>query len=59
MTHGLCAACGALRQLTSEGVLVLHHYQIGVSKRAVKAAGGGRVKRRCPGSGRPPRRVEK
>ena len=52
---GVCPACGALRQLTSEHVLVLHHYQIRVSKRAVKAAGGGRVKRRCPGSGQLPR----
>jgi hypothetical protein len=59
MSSGLCPACGKLRQLTAAGELVAHHYSIGVSRKAVKAAGGGRVKRRCPGSGRAPRRVER
>jgi hypothetical protein len=50
---GICPSCGALRQLTEDGRLVVHHYVIRVSKRAIPAAGGqARARRRCPGSGK-------
>jgi hypothetical protein len=58
VTHGLCPSCGALRRLDQAGVLAFHHIAIKVSRRAVKTVGAGKVNRRCPGSGKPPRRGE-
>jgi hypothetical protein len=59
VTHGVCPNCGALRRLEEDGALSFHHVAISVSRRAVKAVGAGRVRRRCPGSGKAPRRVER
>jgi hypothetical protein len=58
-SHGLCPNCGGLKRLDEAGVLVFHHYRLDISRRAVKMVGQGRIKRRCPGSGQPPRRVER
>jgi hypothetical protein len=54
-THGLCSRCGGLKALDADGRVVFHHVSIDVTRKAVKAVGAGRVKRRCPGSGRAPR----
>jgi hypothetical protein len=35
----------------------VHYLSINVSARAIQAVGVGRVRRRCSGSGRPPREV--
>jgi hypothetical protein len=59
VTHGICPNCGALRRLGEDGALLYHHLTIQVSRRAVKTVGAGRVRRRCPGSGKAPRRVER
>jgi hypothetical protein len=58
MNLGLCDACAKLKRLTTEGVLPVHYIGIAVSARAVRSVGAGRVKRRCPGSLKAPRRVE-
>jgi hypothetical protein len=57
-SHGLCQSCGRLKRLDEAGTVAFHHLTIPVSAKAIHAAGGRRVRRRCPGSGRPPRRVE-
>lgn len=59
MTHGLCPDCGRLRRLEGDGALAFHHVSIAVSRRAVRSVGAGRVRRRCPGSGKAPRRVSR
>jgi hypothetical protein len=59
MSLGICPACGALRQLIEGCVLASHQYVIEVSAKAIHAAGSRRVRRRCPGSGQPPRRRER
>jgi hypothetical protein len=58
VTLGICDACARLKRLTIEGALPVHYLAIPVSARAVRTVGAGRVRRRCPGSSRPPRRVE-
>jgi hypothetical protein len=58
MTIGTCDACRGLKRLTDQGLVPTHYIGIAVSARAVRSVGSGRVKRRCPGSGRRPRRVE-
>jgi hypothetical protein len=58
---GTCDRCGGLRALVDgDGgpVVVVHRIGWQVSSRAVRTVGAGAVARRCPGSGRPPRRVE-
>jgi hypothetical protein len=55
MTTGTCDGCGRLKRLDAHGLVVAHMLSIDVSRRAVRAVGAGRVRRRCPGSGRPPR----
>jgi len=59
MTTGTCAHCGKLKLLSVGGVVVVHMLAIDVSRRAVTTVGAGRVRRRCPGSGKRPRRVER
>ena len=59
MTLGLCDACGRLKRLTGEGVLPVHYFGLPVSNRAIRTVGQGKVRRRCPGSGKAPRRVER
>jgi hypothetical protein len=55
MNLGLCDACARLKRLTGEGLVPVHYLALPVSQRAIHAAGAARVRRRCPGSGRPPR----
>jgi hypothetical protein len=57
MTHGygLCDACARTKPLDQHGRVVLHYLTLDVSARAVRSVGAGRVRRRCPGSQRPPR----
>lgn len=52
---GTCAYCARQWRLDTRGCLVTHMLRIDVSRRAVRTVGAGRVRRRCPGSGRPPR----
>jgi hypothetical protein len=56
MTTGTCDGCGRLKRLDSAGLVVAHMLAIDVRRRAVRTVGAARVRRRCPGSGRPPRR---
>jgi hypothetical protein len=56
-THGLCDACARLKRLRADGTIPLHYLAIPVSRKAVPSVGRGRVRRRCPGSGKLPRRV--
>lgn len=55
---GVCDGCGGTKRLTSSGWVVTHYLSIPVSARAVRTVGSGRVRRRCPGSLKRPRRVE-
>jgi hypothetical protein len=55
---GVCDACARLRRLTAEGVVGVHYIGLPVSNRAIHSVGARRVRRRCPGSGKAPRRVE-
>ena len=58
VTHARCPDCGALVRVVDGPVLAKHNFTIPVSKRAIPAAGGrARAKRKCSGSGKPPRRV--
>ncbi len=56
VSTGLCTYCARLKRLNGEGLVPLHMLAIDVSRRAVRTIGTGRVRRRCPGSGKPPRR---
>ena len=58
MTTGTCDGCGGLKRLNGAGKIPTHYIAISVSARAVRTVGAGRVRRRCPGSGKAPRRVE-
>jgi hypothetical protein len=53
---GTCDGCGRLKTLTDTGHVRAHYFRIDVSRSAVRTVGAGRVRRRCPGSGKPPRR---
>jgi hypothetical protein len=53
---GYCDGCGRLKQLRADGTVPRHYHAITVSRRVVPLLGRGRVRRRCSGSGRPPRR---
>lgn len=55
-TVGTCPYCARLKRLDAAGRLPVHYLAIPVSRRAVPAVGAGRVRRRCAGSGRLPRR---
>jgi hypothetical protein len=57
MTTGTCQHCGRQWKLDGRGNLIAHMLRIDVSRRAVRTVGAGRVRRRCPGSGKPPRRT--
>jgi hypothetical protein len=56
MTAGTCDGCGKLKRLDQAGHVVGHYYVIDVSRRAVTTVGRGRVRRKCGGSGKAPRR---
>jgi hypothetical protein len=55
MTHGHCDYCARTKRLDQHGRIVVHFLTIPVSAKAIRAVGAGRVRRRCAGSGRPPR----
>jgi hypothetical protein len=55
---GVCDGCAGMKRLTGAGLIPTHYIGIPVSARAVRSVGRGRVKRRCPGSGKAPRRRE-
>jgi hypothetical protein len=55
VTHGRCDYCARTKSLDQHGRVVVHYLAIPVSRRAVPAVGAGRVRRRCPGSGKQPR----
>jgi hypothetical protein len=59
MTTGICAHCARLKRLNGDGLVLLHMLSIDVSRRAVRTVGAACVRRRCPGSSKPPRRVER
>jgi hypothetical protein len=59
MTTAVCDWFGKLRQLTADGVMAAHLVSLPVSRAAVASVGRGQVRRRCSGSGRPPRRAER
>jgi hypothetical protein len=52
---GTCGYCARRKRLDGAGLVVRHMLTIDVSRRAVPAVGAGRVRRRCSGSGWPPR----
>jgi hypothetical protein len=54
---GTCAYCARVKRLDPAGLVVRHLLAIDVSRRAVPHVGAGRVRRRCGGSGRPPRQA--
>ena len=53
---GTCAYCARLKKLDGDGLVVGHYLAIPVSRSAVRYTGAGRVRRRCQGSGKAPRR---
>jgi hypothetical protein len=55
MTYGHCDYCAATKRLDQHGRVITHYLTIPVSAKAIRAVGSGRVRRRCSGSGRPPR----
>jgi hypothetical protein len=59
MKLGTCDGCAGLKRLRDDGAVPTHYLAIPVSRRAIPAVGAGRVCRRCPGSGKPPRRVQR
>jgi hypothetical protein len=58
MRLGTCNGCTGLKRLRDDGTVPTHYLGIPVSRRAVRTVGAGRVRRLCPGSGKPPRRAE-
>jgi hypothetical protein len=58
MTHGLCDACARTKRLDPRGRIVVHYLTIPVSAKAIHAVGSARARRKCPGSGRPPRQQQ-
>jgi hypothetical protein len=55
MTHGHFDYCARTKPLDQHGRIVVHYLTIPVSAKAIRAVGAGCVRRRCSGSGRPPR----
>lgn len=56
---GTCSYCARLKKLDHDGLVVAHYIAINVSRSAVRTVGAGRVRRKCSGSGKAPRRVER
>lgn len=53
---GTCDGCGLLRKLTSTGVVALHYIRVpSYQRNTLKVR---KTRQACPGSNRPPRRVE-
>ena len=58
MRLGTCDGCAGLKRLRDDGTVPIPYVDIPVSRRGVRTVGTGQVRRRCPGSGKPPRRAE-
>jgi hypothetical protein len=54
--HATCTHCARVRKLDQHGLVVTHYLTIPVSRPALKVVGAGRVRRKCSGSGKAPRR---
>jgi hypothetical protein len=59
VTIGTCDGCAGKKRLRDDGLVPIHMIGIPVSRRAVTSVGKGRVRRRCPGSLKRPRRIER
>ena len=57
MSHARCDYCARLKPVDQHGRIVVHFVAIPVSAKAIPAVGAGRVRRKCGGSGKPPREV--
>lgn len=55
--HATCDGCATLKRLTSAGTIVLHY--IRMPEYVPGTIRQRKTRRACPGSGRPPRRVER
>lgn len=55
--HALCDHCAATKRLTSSGTVVMHY--IRVPEYVPGTIRQRKARRACPGSGRPPRKVER
>lgn len=55
--HGLCDHCATTKRLTSAGYITLHYLKVREGVRNLDRTR--KVRRACPGSGRPPRRAER
>jgi len=53
---GTCDACARRKVLRGDGTVPAHYLTLDVSRKATTTVGAARVKRRCPGSGRAPRK---
>jgi hypothetical protein len=54
--YATCDACAKLKKLDQHGLIATHYLAIRVSRSAVRYTGAGRVRRKCSGSGKAPRR---
>lgn len=54
--YGSCDACARVKRLDAQGLVRAHYIAIRVSHSAVRTVGAGRVRRKCQGSGKAPRR---
>ena len=57
MNLGTCDGCAGRKRLRDDGTVPIHYVGIPVSAKAIHSVGAARVRRRCPGSGKAPRRV--
>lgn len=57
MKVGVCDGCAGLKRLRDDGAVPIHMIGIPISAKAIHSVGARRVRRRCPGSGKPPRRA--
>jgi len=53
---GTCDACARRKVLRTDGTVPAHYLTLDVSRRAATTVGAARVRRRCPGSGKAPRK---
>lgn len=56
MNLGTCDGCAGLKRVREDGTIPLHYIGIPVSARAVRSVGAGKVRRKCPGSLKAPRK---
>jgi len=56
MTTGTCPHCARTKRLDRRGLVPTHYLTLIVNTRPLPFLAPGRVRRRCSGSGKPPRR---